>query len=138
VATYTYGPYGARTAISGTVATPFGYAGQYTDAETGFVYLRARYYDPATAQFLSRDPLQNSSNQPYAYATDDPLDGADPSGLCDVWSLGPNSCLAQAAQGLSNWLNNNLVPTNSCMGGDATTGTEQTPDGTVEGEWRAV
>src|SRR5437899_2683222 len=28
-------------------------AGEYTDAESGSVYLRARYYDPATGQFSS-------------------------------------------------------------------------------------
>ena len=44
---YSYDPYGQRTAVTGSAAsTPFGYAGQYTDAETGFQYLRARYYDP--------------------------------------------------------------------------------------------
>src|SRR5579875_3344545 len=37
--------------------SPFGYAGQYTDPETGFQYLQARYYDLATGQFLTRDPL---------------------------------------------------------------------------------
>ena len=30
---------------------------EYTDAETGLIYLRNRYYDPATAQFLTRDPV---------------------------------------------------------------------------------
>src|SRR5207244_11827704 len=30
------------------VYNPFAYAGEYTDAESGFVYLRARYYDPST------------------------------------------------------------------------------------------
>jgi len=33
--------------------TPFGYAGQYTDAESSLQYLRARYYDPDTQQFLT-------------------------------------------------------------------------------------
>jgi RHS repeat-associated protein len=33
---------------TGSVNTPFGYAGEYTDSETGFLYLRARYYDPAS------------------------------------------------------------------------------------------
>ena len=32
------------------------YAGQYTDPATGLQYLRARYYDPATQQFLTVDP----------------------------------------------------------------------------------
>ena len=36
--------------------TPLGWAGEYRDAETGLVYLRARYYDPSTGQFLTRDP----------------------------------------------------------------------------------
>jgi len=81
VATYTYDPYGTLTASTGSVTTPFGYAGQYTDAETGLQYLRARYYDPATAQFIARDQLVNITGQPYAYATDDPVNANDPSGL---------------------------------------------------------
>jgi RHS repeat-associated protein len=43
------------------------YADQYTDAETRFQYLRARYYDPATGQFLSRDPITAQTRSPYAY-----------------------------------------------------------------------
>ena len=31
------------------------YAGEYQDSESGCYYLRARYYDPSTAQFLA-DP----------------------------------------------------------------------------------
>jgi RHS repeat-associated protein len=80
VATYTYDPYGRQTAHTGTASTPFGYVGQYTDTETGLQYLRARYYDPATAQFLTRDPLQDVSRQSYGYAADDPLNHVDPSG----------------------------------------------------------
>jgi RHS repeat-associated protein len=41
----------------------------------------ARYYDPSTAQFLSRDPLEDITGQPYAYASDDPIDNSDPTGL---------------------------------------------------------
>ena len=83
VASYRYDPFGARTAVTGSPdATPFGYAGQYTDQETGFQYLRARYYDPATAQFLTRDPLVGMTGQPYAYAGNNPLTFADPSGMC--------------------------------------------------------
>ena len=44
--TYTYDAYGARTSSSETVGNPFGYAGEYRDNESGFAYLRARYYDP--------------------------------------------------------------------------------------------
>lgn len=41
-----------------------------------------RYYDPATGQFLSVDPLVDETGQPYAYTGDDPVNGVDPSGLC--------------------------------------------------------
>ena len=41
----------------GTATTPLGYDAQYTNSDTGLIYLRARVYDPATAQFLSVDPL---------------------------------------------------------------------------------
>jgi RHS repeat-associated protein len=41
----------------------------------------ARYYDPTTAQFLTRDPLESETGQPYSYAGDDPIDNSDPSGL---------------------------------------------------------
>ncbi len=82
-ATYTYDPYGNLTVriISDSHATtPFGFAGQYTDAETGLQYLRARYYDPTTSQFLSVDPLVDTTGQPYAYTTDNPLNLVDPTG----------------------------------------------------------
>ena len=51
VGTYSFGVYGSVESHTGA-STPFGYAGQYSDAESGFQYLRARYYDSATAQFL--------------------------------------------------------------------------------------
>ena len=50
-ATYAYDPYGTLTAATGAAMTqPLRYAGEYTDAESGLLYLRARYYDPATGQ----------------------------------------------------------------------------------------
>jgi RHS repeat-associated protein len=77
--TYSYAEYGAST-HGGTAATPLQYAGQYTDAETGFVYLRARFYDPATAQFLTVDPQFEQTDSRYAYAEGDPLNKVDPDG----------------------------------------------------------
>jgi len=83
VATFNYDAYGTPTTRTGSATTPFGYAGQYTDAETGLQYLRARYYDPATSQFLSVDPLVGATKQPYVYASADPLSYVDPWGLAD-------------------------------------------------------
>jgi RHS repeat-associated protein len=76
---YSYTPYGLA-AHTGTATTPLQFTGQYTDAETGLVYMRARYYDPATAEFLTVDPLVSRTRLPYAYADDSPLDNSDPSG----------------------------------------------------------
>ena len=47
-------------------------------------YLRNRYYDPSTGQFISRDPRVSTTRQPYSYVGDNPLNGADPSGLFTV------------------------------------------------------
>ncbi|MEV7415422.1 RHS repeat-associated core domain-containing protein [Streptomyces sp. NPDC089919] len=78
---YAYTPYGTVTGHTGTASTPLQYAGQYTDAETGLVYLRARSYDPATAQFLTVDPAVRSTRSAYGYTGGNPLNGSDPSGL---------------------------------------------------------
>jgi len=80
VGTYEFGAYGNLESHTGA-STPFGYAGQYTDAESGFQYFRARYYDRATYQFLSVDPLVNVSESPYGYAADNPFNITDPSGM---------------------------------------------------------
>jgi RHS repeat-associated protein len=80
----TFDAYGDLTAASGT-SSPLGYAGQYTDGESGLIYLRARSYDPASAQFLSRDPLVAVTGTAYAYASNDPLNGIDPTGM-SFWS----------------------------------------------------
>ncbi len=43
--------------------------------------LVGRYYDPATGQFLSVDPLVGLTGQAYAYAGADPVNESDPTGL---------------------------------------------------------
>ncbi|MGD0706224.1 MAG: RHS repeat-associated core domain-containing protein [Trebonia sp.] len=81
---YAYTPYGGAT-HSGAASTPLQFTGQYTDPESGLVYLRARYYDPATGQFLTVDPMVDETGTPYAYVGDDPLDNTDLTGLCGFW-----------------------------------------------------
>ena len=85
--TYTYDVYGNLVGSTGTDANPLGFAGAYTDAETGFLYLINRYYDPATGQFLSVDPLVDETGQSYVYTGDDPVNGVDPLGLWPCLSL---------------------------------------------------
>jgi hypothetical protein len=51
----------------------------------GLYYLRARYYNPATGRFLSRDPEDGKQIDPvslhkYLYAGGDPVNMIDPRG----------------------------------------------------------
>ncbi|MGP9723506.1 RHS repeat-associated core domain-containing protein [Corynebacterium sp. AOP40-9SA-29] len=48
--------YGRRT-WHGEVACPLLFAGQYEDAESGWVYNRFRYYDPTAGIYSTQDPL---------------------------------------------------------------------------------
>jgi hypothetical protein len=41
-----------------------------------------RYYDPTTGQFISVDPMVNTTGQSYSYTGNDPVNGTDPLGLC--------------------------------------------------------
>jgi RHS repeat-associated protein len=80
--TYTYNAWGSVTEHTGTATTNLQYDGQYTDSETGYQYLRGRYYDPATGQLLTRDPLVAVTHDPYTYTEDDPLNRVDETGMC--------------------------------------------------------
>lgn len=92
VKTYKYDPFGnqykdtEKLTFQGVweqetsqVYNPFGYCGEYFDEETGFVYLRGRYYDPTTARFITEDPMKDGGNW-YAYCGNDPVNRIDPSG----------------------------------------------------------
>jgi RHS repeat-associated protein len=67
----------ARSALG----NPFLFHGQYFDYDTGLVYLRARFYDPYTGQFLQPDPsgYEDSVNL-YAGLGFNPVSLRDPTG----------------------------------------------------------
>ncbi|HEU5254111.1 MAG TPA: RHS repeat-associated core domain-containing protein [Solirubrobacterales bacterium] len=77
----TFSAYGEIAAVGGIRTTPLGYAGQYTDDDTRLQYLRARFYDPLSSQFLSSDPIKEMTKSPYGYVHSNPVNGTDPSGL---------------------------------------------------------
>jgi RHS repeat-associated protein len=61
------------------------FQGMWKDAGTGLYYVRARYYDPRTGRFLSRDPAEGQLEQPesfmpYAFANGNPYVFRDPGG----------------------------------------------------------
>jgi RHS repeat-associated protein len=77
---YSYSPYGLVTGHAGAGATALQYDGQLTTG-TGFIYMRARYYQPTTGQFLTRDPVVSLTGSPYGYADENPVNASDPTGL---------------------------------------------------------
>ena len=85
--TYDYDAYGNELSRDLNDANPFRYCGEYFDTETGFIYLRARYYDPAIGRFTSVDPAKDGLNW-YAYCDNDPVNYVDYSGLSAIKWIG--------------------------------------------------
>ena len=82
---YTYDAFGVEKNIDDSDTNAFRYCGEYYDAETGTIYLRARYYNPSTGRFISRDSVTGDINDPlslnlYTYCHNNPLLNFDPSG----------------------------------------------------------
>jgi RHS repeat-associated protein len=97
----TFDAYGNKTGSTGATTTPLGYDGQYTSSDTGLIYLRNRTYDPATAQFLTVDPLVETTETPYGYGAENPLTFSDPTGFLSLPLLGSISEDADAACGVT-------------------------------------
>ncbi len=76
---YTYTAYGEKVGTNDNTVNPFGYCGEYFDAETDLVYLRNRYYDPEMHRFIAEDPAKDGVNW-YAYCSNDPVNNVDPDG----------------------------------------------------------
>ncbi len=114
--TYTYDAFGNQTEASGT--DPFRYSGEYYDAESGFIYLRNRYYDPSIGRFITEDPYWNVDNMIYGddngkvpsisaimqscnlyvYCGNNPINRYDPSG--NGWVTSALSAVWNAANGM--------------------------------------
>ncbi|MBB4099039.1 DUF4123 domain-containing protein [Sphingomonas kyeonggiensis] len=90
--------FGAMAALPGGIDQPLRLPGQYHDAETGLHYNRFRYYDPALGRYLSRDPIGVAGGlNCYAYAGNDPVNRADPTGLWWKAALAIVAAVAVAA-----------------------------------------
>ena len=91
---YAYSPYGALLGHAGTNTQPFTFVGAFgVRAEGGLYQMRARYYDPSSARFLTRDPLGPDLSDvrtldPYNYAAENPLSYVDAYGQCSTIASG--------------------------------------------------
>jgi RHS repeat-associated protein len=74
--------------VQGSLGTGRGYCANlgHPEDETGLVYMRARYYEPATGRFISEDPARDGVNW-YLYADGNPIRYVDPDGQL-FWTVG--------------------------------------------------
>jgi RHS repeat-associated protein len=91
--TYNYDAFGNLLSSPGPTPNNYLYRGEQYDPDLGLYYLRARYYNPSTGRFMSRDPEDGYINLPktlhkYLYAAGDPVNGIDPRGREDMFETG--------------------------------------------------
>jgi len=113
-----YDPYGNPLEQFGTLPTNLGFTGEYTDP-SGQLYLRARYANPSTGTFLTRDPFEGymqraMSRNGYSYVEGNPVNYRDPSGKEIVTTIVVTVVVvailsAIAAQAWNNFINNRQV-----------------------------
>ena len=79
VTSKSYTPFGEQI---GEATSGFGYNGEYYNAATGMIYLRARFYEPEMNRFGQKDTLRGNiadgiSLNRYLYCQSDPVNFAD-------------------------------------------------------------
>jgi RHS repeat-associated protein len=84
-----YDPFGARIASDARTSST-GYQGDWTDPSTGQVDMGARWYNPGTGGFVSRDSAGYNGGDSilanrYTYGAGAPLDFDDPDGQWPRW-----------------------------------------------------
>jgi len=82
---YQFDGFGMPIASSGSIANTYLYSGERFDSNLNLYHLRARYYNQATGRFETMDPAPGDILNPatlhkYAYAANNPVNRADPSG----------------------------------------------------------
>jgi RHS repeat-associated protein len=74
------------------------YGGYAYDSESGLYYWSARYYDPLTRQFTTKDALKaDGEESEYQYCGGDPFNATDPSGYWFGWAKTVGKALKKAA-----------------------------------------
>jgi RHS repeat-associated protein len=85
-----YTPFGETLVKPAANDNRRGYTGHVADSGVNLIYMQARYYDPATARFLSPDPIGYRDGLGlYVYVGGDPVNKTDPTGMCAEDSTKP-------------------------------------------------
>lgn len=105
-------PYGERQESPADAAFGnVGYTGHMQDADSGMVYMQARYYDPLIGRFMAVDPVGVRTSNPmsfnrYLYGSNNPQKYVDPDGriIETAWdianiAMGAGSTAANIAAG---------------------------------------
>ncbi len=90
--TYAYDAFGIQIASTGSTPNNYRFTGEQFDPNLGFYYLRARYANPNTGRFMSRDSYAGNVFDPpslhrYTYCANNPVNMVDPSGMENMPSL---------------------------------------------------
>ena len=91
--TYDYDAFGNMLVKTGATPNVYLYRGERYDPDLKLYYLRARWYNPVTGRFMTRDPYAGSAYDPaslhrYNYARSNPANFLDPSGRFTVGEYG--------------------------------------------------
>ena len=82
VKSFAYKSFGEIYSQSGTVQQPFTFTGREYGPKSGLYYYRARYYDPISGRFLTKDPIGFAGGDVnlYRYVQNNPLNFTGPTG----------------------------------------------------------
>ena len=103
---YRYGPYGEELLATEQAQNPYRFAGYYYDHATELYKAGHRYYDPKSASWTQKDPINQvaspNEGNPYVYAGADPVNRVDPNGTETCTSQtcypGPEDCSSEASR----------------------------------------
>ncbi|WP_204102234.1 MULTISPECIES: RHS repeat-associated core domain-containing protein, partial [Spirulina sp. CCY15215] len=87
----------------------FRFQGQWLESNTDFYHFRARYYDPETGRFVSRDPIdvieyEPESSNPYQFVYNNPHIYSDPTGLFTLAELNTSMKMQDILNGVKSQL----------------------------------
>jgi RHS repeat-associated protein len=121
VGTCTNLPFGDGQTCTGTSPTPWHYTGQPLDSESNLEHFLFRQDSTTQGRWTSPDPAGLAAVSPanpqswnrYAYVDDNPINGLDLSGLCDLviggFMQSPNSPDTSVQTAFANWDSANLA-----------------------------